>query len=389
MSSYKKINVVVPIYRGQHYIKGIISQIENCAEKVYDAARVELILINDDPDDCFQENFLSKKIDIVMVEAEQNRGIQGTRVKGLSYCAGDYVVFLDQDDRLFPNYFKSQLEMLGDADAVVCKAKENGREVYNATYPFFKTVDFLNMISVGNTIVSPGQVLIRREAIPNIWKRNILQNSGADDWFLWICMMQKGCKFVLNDKILFEHRLEGNNCSWDSEKMILSEKEMLEVIKRESLLNEIMYKKIKDVIELEQQRYIYLLEKYRKMFFIYDKWMELECRIGSMSGYLYGQRIRKVAVYGMGYIGMQLVNRLRDANIFVVKGIDRNAEYINVAIPVVRLEKFNDRVDLVIVTVMDNIENILWEIKGQLNAPVITIHQLLESWEQEGEILYE
>jgi glycosyltransferase involved in cell wall biosynthesis len=381
-----RLSVIVPFYQGHKYIVDLIKMTEVCTERLNDQSTVELILSNDCPKEKIAKINTSDNIDVVVVNTNINRGIHGARVEGLSYCTGDYVVFLDQDDKISPDYFRSQIAALADADAVVCRARENGQEVYNRTVPFTKTIDYENVVSIGNTIVSPGQVLMRKEAVSDIWKRNLLKNNGVDDWFLWICMMQEGCRFVLNEDILFEHRIEGNNFSWNSRKMLLSEKEMLEIIKTESILNSVMLEKLENLIASEQQRYISILEKYRKLFFLYDRWMYLECSLGSISDYLYSQNIRKVVVYGLGYIGRQLVNRLKDTDVSLVGIIDRNAGFINSDIKVVRLEEFEQETDLVIITVLDNTDTILQAVRGQTDALAITMNQLLESWKQGGGI---
>lgn len=383
-----KLSIIVPLYFGGKYILNLIRMTEACMQKLDGNMVVELVISNDVPEDKMQEHYFSDLIDITILETKIRRGVHGARVNGILNCSGDYVVFLDQDDWIAPDYLASQLKALNENDAVVCKVRENGREIYNKTSPFEKTIDYLNMVSVGNTIVSPGQVLMRRDAVPDIWLRNILKNNGVDDWFLWICMMRQGCHFVLNEDILFEHRIDGSNLSWNSGKMLLSEKEMLEIIKAKALLDETMLGKLEHVIESEQQRYICFLEKYRAMFFLYDKWMHLECYKECLSKYLYQREIRKVAIYGMGYIGKQLVDRLKGTEIIVCGAIDRNAGFIDSEVPVMRLGEFDKKPDLIIVTVIGNTEKIIQDIEHEINIPAIAIQQLLESWEQGGQIQY-
>lgn len=383
-----RLSVIVPFYQGHKYIVDLIKMTEACTNRLNDQSTVELILSNDSPKEEIVKRNVSDIVDVVVINTDINRGIHGARVEGLSHCTGDYIVFLDQDDKISPDYFRSQIAALADADAVVCRARENGQEVYNRTVPFMKTIDYENMVSIGNTIVSPGQVLMRKEAVSDIWKRNLLKNNGVDDWFLWICMMRQGCLFALNEDILFEHRIDGSNLSWNSGKMLLSEKEMLEIIKAKALLDETMLGKLEHVIESEQQRYICFLEKYRAMFFLYDKWMHLECYKECLSKYLYQQEIRKVAIYGMGYIGKQLVDRLKGTEILVCGAIDRNAGFIDSEVPVMRIGEFDKKPDLIIVTVIENTEKIIQDIEHEINIPAIAIQQLLESWEQGGQIQY-
>lgn len=383
-----KQSIIVPLYQGHKYISNLIKMIETCAGYLNDNYTIELILSNDDSEEKIEEKYFSDKVDIIVINTDLNRGIHGARVRGLAHCTGDYIMFLDQDDWISENYLASQITRLKNskADAVVCRARENGREIYNVTYPFEKTIDYLNMVSKGNMIVSPGQVLMLKEAIPEIWKHQILKSNGVDDWFLWICMMQQGCRFALNDEILFEHRVEGSNLSWNSEKMLSSEREMLKIIKSSGLWDATMIAKLEGVIESEQQRYIDFLEKYRTMFFIYDKWMSLESRKKCLSAYLYKQKVRKVAVYGMGYIGKQLVDRLKGTEVLVCGSIDRNAAFIDAGIPIVRFEEFDEKPELIIVTVLENTKKIVQDIEERIKVSVVTIQQLLESWEEEGQI---
>lgn len=387
----KRLSVIVPIYRGQKYIVNLIKMIEAGIEKLGTNMAVEMIISNDDPEDVIEGDFFSKRMQIAVLNTDVNKGIHGARIAGLLHCTGDFVLFLDQDDWISASYFVSQMKKLEDsrADAVVCRAKENGREIYNASYSFEKTIDYMNMVSVGNMIVSPGQVLIRRNAIPDLWQHNILKNNGVDDWFLWICMLEQGRHFVLNEEILFEHRIEGSNLSWNSEKMLASEKEMLEVIKATAFLDKTKIQKLENLIESEQKRYIDILEKYRKMFFVYDKWMCMECHKGAVAEYLYGQGVKKIAVYGMGYIGTQLVNKLQGTNVCVVGAIDRNAGFIEAAVPVVRLEEFDEDSDLIIVAVCGHTSEIVQDIKAGIDVPIITIEKLLKNWDEESALQYE
>lgn len=386
-----RLSIIIPIYQGKKYICNLIKMLEDGIDKLGNDIAVEMILSNDDPGDVLEDNIFSEKMHIVALNTDVNRGIHGARIIGFLHCTGDFVLFLDQDDWISDSYFASQMKKLKDskADAVVCRAKENGREIYNASYPFEKTIDCMNIVSAGNMIVSPGQVLIRRDAIPDLWQHNILKKNGVDDWFLWICMLQQGCRFTLNEEILFEHRIEGSNLSWNSEKMLSSEQEMLEVIKTTALLDKTKLRNLERLIESEQKRYIVILEKYRRMFFLYDKWMNIECHKGALCEYLYSQKIREVAVYGMGYIGIQLVNKLNGTKAAVVGAIDRNARFIEASVPMTRLEEFDKTPDLIIVAVLDHTDEIVQDIRAGIKAPIVTIEQLLIDWEEGNNIQYE
>ena len=181
------VSVIVPIYHGIKYIEQMIKQIERAAEET--GGEVELLFVNDDPKEPIPDSLFSDKIVIRIYNSECNRGIHGARVKGFSLSAGTYIVFLDQDDKIAPSYLKSQMDKLGDADAVVCQMADDNKVFYNENRRLKDCICKETMTQTGNFIVSPGQVLLKREAVPFFWTSNLLSYNGADDWFLWICMM--------------------------------------------------------------------------------------------------------------------------------------------------------------------------------------------------------
>lgn len=375
------ISVIVPVYKGKKYIKQIIKQIEECKKRIDEM--VELLLIND----CPEEKLATAESDIITVRvfnSDTNRGIQGARIYGCELSSGEYILMLDQDDLIEPEYLKSQLENIKkySADASICRARECGRCVYCDSNPFDKVIDLEHMTGVGNAIVSPGQVLLRKNVVSSIWKNNILKNNGADDWLLWLCMLGEHKQFVLNEEVLFEHVVNGSNASWNSERMLLSEREVYEVIKNSKLYEISILNRMERLIETEQFRYIHLLEKFRRMFMVYDNWMRLECEKGPLSGFLQREGYKRIAVYGVGYIGMQLWRRLNNTEVHMVSLIDLNAEYIESEFPIVKLEEFQEKVDLIVVTQVENTEDIISYVKGMVKAPVISIQKLLDNWGQ-------
>ena len=150
-----EISIIVPIYHGKKYIENMIRQIAACALESKGDYTLELLFVNDDPGECIGSlsmytqaclpDLFSAGMEIRTIETEQNRGIHGARVRGLEHCTGDYVLFLDQDDCIKPEYFSSQLTHLGEADAVVCKLLHEGKQFYDTRMPFEQVItrDFI------------------------------------------------------------------------------------------------------------------------------------------------------------------------------------------------------------------------------------------------------
>ena len=244
--------------------------------------------------------------------------------------------------------------------------------------PFENVVSKEYMITQGNAIVSPGQVLLRESAISNVWKTNILTNNGADDWFLWICMMSEGKSFTMNEEILYEHVVNGQNTSWQSLDMIHSIEEIAEIFEKNHVLNKEELLCFKNASHQTYVKCIRLMDKYRKMFFVYDAWLKLYSDNRSISGFLKEKQYNKVAIYGDGYLGKQLYRELKRDGIEVSYFIDRNAAYLKEEIPVYTVEGNLPKVDMVISTLTekDGVDMTLLEKK--LDRKVFVLNDLIE-----------
>jgi len=378
------VSVIVPIYHGRKYIPDIIRQLEKCRRKMAVEMQLELLFISDDPDECL-EDFRSDLIEIKVFNTTVNRGIQAARIKGIGLSRGGYILMLDQDDKISECFMESQLKniMEHDADASVCRAIRENRPVYDSQVIFENVTDLDFTLEKGCFIASPGQVLIKKSAVPAVWKENILQKNGADDWMLWICMLSEGKKFVLNDDILYEHVETGVNASWDTIRMHESEMELCGILERAGALSDTQMDTLKKTVNDKWLTQIRLLDKFRKIFCLYDKWMALNVQGKNISRYLGEKGIHKVCVYGVGYIGKMLINELNHTGITVLCAFDRNAEYLDrIGAKVLKQAEPVENAGLYIVTLVEDYEKFCGELADKVNAPVIPIADLLEKIER-------
>ena len=234
-----KISVIVPLYKGKKYISNILKQINNNYEKVKQILEIEVIFVNDYPEEkiILNEYYgkMNNNIKLLFIENQYNMGIHESRINGLLKSSGNIIYFFDQDDYISGNYFESQYAVLQNNDVVVCNGFQKGKTrndlIYTSNYHINK-VKKLNTYKMWNEIVSPGQCLIKRQCIPNYWIENIVKNNGSDDFFLWVLLLTNNCKFVINYEKLYTHILTEYNFSNNFDKMINSNKEVCEYLKR-------------------------------------------------------------------------------------------------------------------------------------------------------------
>ena len=93
-------------------------------------------------------------------------------------------------------------------------------------------------LKAANQIVSPGQALLRKSAIPQAWLDYPMLSNGADDLYLWLLYLARGTKFVINPQKLYTHKQVGDNLSNSLEAMCRSDAEMCSLLREHSLLPE-------------------------------------------------------------------------------------------------------------------------------------------------------
>ncbi|WP_269915187.1 glycosyltransferase family 2 protein [Acinetobacter sp. HY1485] len=111
----KKISLIVPVYRVEKYITACL---ESICEQLPEPS-IEIIVVNDGtPDQSMQmvKRFLARQNIAVAQQFicidQENLGLSGARNTGLEQAQGEYIAFLDSDDILKSNYFKTLLNIL-------------------------------------------------------------------------------------------------------------------------------------------------------------------------------------------------------------------------------------------------------------------------------------
>ena len=131
-----KVSVIIPLYNAVSYIPDLKQLWEQSLQDF------ELILVDDcSTDDTWNklQEFKAQTPDkaIILARNEHNLGPGGTRNHGLTKSSGEYVIFLDGDDRYDPTLLEKMSKRLDDthADLVCCGIRvHEGEETYDLLY---------------------------------------------------------------------------------------------------------------------------------------------------------------------------------------------------------------------------------------------------------------
>lgn len=111
----------------------------------------------------------------------------------------------------------------------------------------------------------------------------------------------------------------------------------------------------------------------------YDKWMQLEENGKTINDILHAHGYQTVGIYGMGYLGKRLYERLVAEGADILCGIDKNAHYMykNLYVYAIDDDDFPDA-DVIIVTPIYFYNEIRDTIREYRNVDVCSLYELLD-----------
>lgn len=101
-----QISVIIPVYNGKNFVKQCIRSVQQQTMN-----NLQIIIVDDGSTDNTFEILQEYALDDsrIKVISQENGGVSIARNKGLSEAVGDWVIFIDADDRVAPTYCEDML----------------------------------------------------------------------------------------------------------------------------------------------------------------------------------------------------------------------------------------------------------------------------------------
>lgn len=204
------VSIVITTYNYSDFIGNCIN---SCLEQLNTRLSYEIIVVDDGSTDNTSEILKSYSFDSVRVFRIENSGIEKASNFGFSKAIGDYVVRVDADDLLMPNYLSSIEGLLS--------------KKYGFFYPNYQVID-------GNDIVlknirlpdfDPKEILSRGDflATGTLIRADVLNqfgpyqceivNSGLENYEFIIQLLCNGVRGLHVSEELFSYRRHSKNIS--------------------------------------------------------------------------------------------------------------------------------------------------------------------------------
>lgn len=206
-----KTSVVIPCYNYAHYLPDAVGSVA-----AQTRADIEVVIVNDgSTDDTVRvaEGLIARypALRIRLVDQE-NRGLPTARNNGIAAAAGEYILPLDADDMLAPEYVEKTAGLLDarpdlsiaytfftvfgevpDSDKALC---------YGQDY-FFEQLLIRNIIPVTS--------MFRKAAWEETGGYKKEMSGGYEDWEFWITLGEAGHYGMLIREPLFLYRRHGTS----------------------------------------------------------------------------------------------------------------------------------------------------------------------------------
>lgn len=205
----KKVSIIITCY---NYGKYVENAIKSALNQTY--SDIEIIIINDgsvDNSSDIIKTYADKYKNILFFDERENRGVVYSRNMGIEASRGDYILPLDADDTIEPEYVEKAVKILNEnpkVGVVYCKYKIFGDDELQINNSKFCAKELL----FDNYIISSS--MFRKKDFLNIGKYcEVFNNIGCEDWDLWLSFAEKGFKFYCINEYLFNYRKTKNNKS--------------------------------------------------------------------------------------------------------------------------------------------------------------------------------
>lgn len=231
------VSVIIPAYNAARYIGEALKSVSNQT-----FASHEAVVINDGSPDTEE---LERKIQAypctIQYIKQENRGAAAARNAGLRAAKGEFVAFLDADDRWLPTFLEEQLEFLksGNADLVYSDALLFGESpvdgrTFMEVQPSCGTVTPESLLAVDVTVLTSA-VLARKVPIFDVGLFDETIKRGHD-FDLWLRLAKHGVRFAYQCKVLAEHRIVESGLSGNTLSQLERTLAVLQAIKTRGML---------------------------------------------------------------------------------------------------------------------------------------------------------
>lgn len=134
---------------------------------------------------------------------------------------------------------------------------------------------------------------------------------------------------------------------------------------------------IGSIREKEVQKWRNYSNKHLALYKMMCQWVMVKQENKKLADYFEKNNYKRIAIYGMSFAGDTLVDELKNTNIQVAYGIDKNAGSLYADFDILTMEDKLDEVDAVVVTAITFFDEIAEALCEKMDCPIISLEDIL------------
>lgn len=210
------VSVVIPCYGQAHYLGDAI---ESVLAQSY--PHLEIVVVDDGSMD--NASRIASRYAGVRCVREENSGMAGARNVGIRSTNGDFLIFLDADDRLLPDAVEAGLRALADRPECACaigtyrRTSHDGKPVETHLQPAVEQDQYARLMR-DNWAGFPARAVYRRSLLEHVRGFDPALDAAAD--FGFNLAVAREFPMSSHAALVAEHREHGRNSSGDAAQML-------------------------------------------------------------------------------------------------------------------------------------------------------------------------
>lgn len=211
------VSIVMPAYNCEKYV---VEAINSVLAQTY--RNWELLVLDDGSKDntlLIIEEFSQKDSRIKALPNRRNMGVSATRNRGIELASGNWIAFLDSDDKWEPEKLEKQFEIVEKKSAEflftgASYINEEG-EPYKGIFEVPEKVTYKKLRN--QNVISCSSVLVKKKYFQNI---KMERDEMHEDYAVWLRILKTGVTaFGVNEPLLI-YRISKNSKSGNKIKTV-------------------------------------------------------------------------------------------------------------------------------------------------------------------------
>lgn len=205
------VSVIIPVYNSSEFLEETLLSVLSSTWP-----NMEIVIVDDgstDDSPAIAKRYAARHDNIRFLQ-QANAGTSVARNRAIAAAAGEYILPVDSDDRISPEYISLAVEaMCGHPDV---KLVYSEAEFFGDRNGKFRLPPFSLRLLARRNIIHPCG-LYRRED----WARagGYIADVGREDWVFWVAMLKDGGKVVRLKHTGFYYRIRADSKRMQDRKM--------------------------------------------------------------------------------------------------------------------------------------------------------------------------